>query len=94
MSKDSRPLFPLGQTMATPGAIAFLSSRSLTPIGFIDRHVRGDWGDLDSEDKTSNDDALTNGSRIFSAYNVGNGRVWVITEADRSSTTVLLPEEY
>jgi hypothetical protein len=94
MSQDNKPLFPLGQTLATPGAIAFLASHSLIPNGFISRHVRGDWGDLEEEDKIRNHDALADGSRIFSAYNVGDGKVWVITEADRSSTTVLLPEEY
>jgi hypothetical protein len=94
MSQDKKPLFPLGQTLATPGAIAFLASNSLTPNGFISRHVCGDWGDLEEEDKTRNNEALREGSRIFSAYNVGDGKVWVITEADRASTTVLMPEEY
>jgi hypothetical protein len=94
MSQDNKLLFPLGQTLATPGAIVFLASHSLTPSSFISLHVRGDWGDLEEEDKTRNQEALTEGSRIFSAYNVGDGKVWIITEADRSSTTVLLPEEY
>ena len=63
--------------------------------GLIRRHISGDWGDLDEEDKQENQSSLERGSRIFSAYNVSEDlRVWVITEADRSSTTCLLPEDY
>ena len=63
--------------------------------GMIDRHVSGDWGDLDEFDRQQNDEALKDGGRIFSAYHTSAGtKVWVITEADRSSTTALLPEDY
>jgi hypothetical protein len=63
---------------------------------FLDRHVQGDWGDLDDEDRKLNDEALVDGSRIFSAYILKDGhtKIWCITEADRSSTCLLLPEEY
>jgi len=66
------------------------------PLGHIlARHVAGDWGDLDARDKALNDAAVKRGGRIFSAYQLTDDiRVWVITEADRSSTTVLLPSEY
>jgi hypothetical protein len=64
-------------------------------VQFIRRHAAGDWGDVNAEDWTANDQALTSGERLFSAYELGEGRrVWIITEADRSSTTVLLPDEY
>jgi len=61
----------------------------------MSRHHRGDWGDLDEEDKAANDQALIDGGRLFSAYHSATGiKVWIITEADRSATTVLLPSEY
>ena len=61
----------------------------------IARHAAGDWGDLDSHDRGENDRALEHGGRLFSAYTTGNGlKIWVITEADRNSTTALLPEDY
>lgn len=91
------PKFTLGQVVATPGALAHLGSLGLTPLPFLSRHMSGDWGDLDDEDKASNNEALipqTQG-RILSSYNLSNhSKVWVITEYDRSVTTVLLPEEY
>ena len=64
-------------------------------LPFLHRHVAGDWGGVSVEDWKANDDALAAGERLFSAYVVGRDeRIWIITEADRSSTTVLLPEEY
>lgn len=60
----------------------------------LGRHVRGDWGDLSEEDKALNDEAVKNGGRIFSSYNFGNEKIWIITEADRSATTILFPDEY
>lgn len=90
-----KPLFPLGQLVATPGAIDWMNDNRVHPSDLIDRHIEGDWGDLDDEDKRMNDHAVQAGNlRILSAYKVGTGEVWVITEADRSSTTILLPEEY
>ena len=88
-------LFSLGQIVATPGALEALESAGHTASEFIARHALGDWGDLCSEDKAANDEALENGLRILSAYKLRDGtRIWIITEADRSVTTVLLPEEY
>ena len=66
-----------------------------TPDEFLDRHVKGDWGELDEEDRQANDDALIDGSRILSSYRLSNGtKIWIITEWDRSATTCLLPEDY
>ena len=85
--------FSLGRIVATPAALAQLTSEEIT-LALL-RHHSGDWGDLDSEDKTANDRALVNHTRILSAYRAANGtRFWIITEADRSATTLLLPEDY
>jgi hypothetical protein len=87
--------FALGQVVGTPGAIEALEASNQTASAFLDRHIQGDWGDLDEEDRKLNDEAIQEGSRIFSAYHTAKGvKVWVITEADRSSTCLLLPEEY
>jgi hypothetical protein len=85
--------FPLGQLTATPGALAAIDRE--TVLAALRRHASGDWGDLDKEDKTANDQALRSGGRILSRYLAKSGEpFWVITEADRSSTTILLPDEY
>lgn len=90
-----RPLLPLGQVVATPGALAAFETSGQTPKEFLARHVQGDWGDVDGEDQKANDDALVDGSRVLSSYRLRNGvKIWIITEADRSSTCCLLPEEY
>lgn len=89
------PLLPLGQVLATPGALALLHSQQLTPLRFVLRHMAGDWGDICEEDRQTNAEALVQGARVMSVYVLGKTqRLWVITEADRSSTTLLLPEEY
>ena len=93
--QQRRPLFPLGQVLITPGALDMLESLELAPLPFVLRHVAGDWGELCEEDKQANAAALTYGSRLLSAYDIpSNHRLWLITEADRRSTTLLLPEEY
>ncbi len=85
------PRFPLGKTVATPGALAL--GIDLNP--YMHRHHCGDWGDLCAEDKQANEDALIRGDRILSCYQVGGGRrIYIITESDRSSSCILLPEEY
>ena len=85
--------FPLGRTVITRGALDALDGEEI--YAGIARHARGDWGDLCSEDKVANDDAIRVGTRLLSAYHTHSGRkFWIITEADRSITTVLLPEEY
>jgi len=91
-------LFHLGQIVATPGALALLT-RELDAGGrpgshYLLRHGKGDWGDLGTEDKAANDAALKHGSRLLSAYETDTGKLWIITECDRSATTMLLPSEY
>ena len=88
-------LFPLGRILATPGALRVLEEAGQSPTEFLDRHVSGDWGELDEEDKRENEFSVRNGFRILSAYTTRAGeKIWVITEADRSATTFLLPEDY
>lgn len=89
------PKFPLGQIVATPGALEALEESGQTPDYFLKRHAQGDWGEVDGEDRQLNDQALVDGSRILSAFTtLKNKRLWVITEADRSSTCILLPSDY
>ncbi len=90
-----KPRFPLGQLVATPGALRALEEAGQSPSFFLDKHVAGDWGEVDDEDKRLNDEALVNGDRLLSAYRTLRGvKIWIITEADRSSTCCLLPQEY
>ena len=85
--------FPLGQMVMTPGIRERVSSAEL--LAALVRHVRGDWGDLTDEDRAVNESALRYGGRLMSAYLMADGRrFWIITEADRSRTTALLPDEY
>jgi hypothetical protein len=89
------PKFALGSLVATPAALQAIADSGQTPLDFLSRHVRGDYGDVDPEDWKANTDALKNGQRILSAYTtLKNERIWIITEADRSSTCILLPSEY
>jgi hypothetical protein len=100
MNTTHKPLFSLGQIVATPGALEALASSGQAPAAFLRRHVVGDWGDLCPDDAKLNDEALVDGSRILSAYHTSKGvKLWIITEAtddngNRSATTILLPEEY
>lgn len=89
-------LFPLGRTVATPRALLALERTRQEAREFLARHHRGDWGEaLGAEDWQANDNALVFGERLLSAYYLRNGqKVWIITERDRSVTTVLLPSEY
>jgi hypothetical protein len=87
--------FELGQLVATPGALSALEEAGQDAIKFVSRHASGDWGDLSEEDRNENEFSLLHGFRLLSSYRLRNGvKVWVITEADRSSTTLLLPDEY
>lgn len=88
------PLFTLGKTLATPAARDELSELNYSPLDLLRRHMSGDWTEMAEEDQKSNREAITEGSRIFSAYTIQGTKFWVITEADRSSTTILLPSEY
>ena len=91
----SKALFSLGQVVATPGALVALQDAGQHPFVFLSRHVTGDWGNLVAEDKEENQRALEHGNRIFSSYlTAKNTKIWVITEWDRSVTTLLLPSEY
>ena len=88
-------LFSPGQIVATPGALALLERLQMSPTEFLLRHLRGDWGDLCQEDRQANDAALRDGDRLFSSYQVTPTlKLWIITEGDRSVTTLLLPDEY
>lgn len=95
-----RTRFDLGQIVATPGALEVIAQEGHLPAEFLDRHVRGDWGSLSAADRQLNEEALTDGSRILSAYRTRNGKkIWIITEAvddrgQRAATTILLPDEY
>jgi hypothetical protein len=90
-----KSLFSLGQVVATPGALRALEEAGQNPAEFLLRHVTGDWGDLDEHDRKENELALQKGLRLFSAYQITEDvRIWVITERDRSATTILLPDEY
>ena len=97
-----RPLFPMGRLLATPGALHTLAQYRVSALALLSRHVRGDWGSLCAEDRKSNAIALEWGLRVMSVYKLSreeggepvHATVWVITEADRASTTLLLPEEY
>lgn len=91
----NQPLFLLGQVVATPGAVEALEQARQNAIEFLERHQGGDWGIVPEEDKVANSLAVKGNSRILSAYRLTtNVKIWVITEADRSVTTLLLPEEY
>jgi len=96
----ARPLFSLGQVVATPGALYALAGHQLDPMDLLRRHVRGDWGEIHPDDTGLNERALADGSRIFSVYKLTRDvTVWVITEAvgdagQRASTCLLLPSEY
>lgn len=100
MVTQSKPLFSLGQVVATPGALDALDKAGQAPSEFLDRHVHGDFGDLEEEDIEANQESLKDGSRILSSYRTTlNEKVWIITEASdedghRAATTLLLPEEY
>ncbi|MGJ0514247.1 MAG: hypothetical protein ACR65O_00680 [Methylomicrobium sp.] len=94
-TNQQNPQFELGQVVATPGALAKLNEAGIAAAELLYRHHRGDWGDLEPEDIAENNAALKRGSRLFSSYQITNTiKIWIITEADRSVTTLLLPSEY
>ena len=94
-SLSTIPRFPAGQIVATPGALALLEQAKKSPLEFLSRHLRGDWGDLCQDDKTENELSFKHGFQLMSSYQVTDtDKLWIITEADRSVTTLLLPTEY
>jgi hypothetical protein len=94
MATVTTALFPIGKVYITPGALAACASFPMPPDVLIVRHVGGDWQEMSKDDQVANKNAITDGSRILSAYQVGDDRFYVITEADRASTTILLAAEY
>ncbi len=91
----NREKFTLGRLVATPAALEVLAESGQAPDFFLDRHIQGDWGEVDVHDWNANDEALVHGDRVISSYRTLKGvKVWIITEADRSSTCILLPDEY
>lgn len=94
-ASESPPLFELGNIVATPAAYRALQLAQTDPLHLLRRHVTGDWQSLDPADQQANRDAIGRELRILSSYQLADGvKVWVITEADRSSTCILLPDEY
>ena len=90
-----RPAFELGEIVATPGALAALKKAGQQPNEFLTRHANREWSDLDEDGRRENDYSLEQGFRLLSAYRTNAGdRLWIITEGDRTVTTLLLPEEY
>ncbi|MCC6489693.1 MAG: hypothetical protein IT364_19520 [Candidatus Hydrogenedentes bacterium] len=100
MSTQQQAQFPLGQIVATPGALEALQRNHTTGLDFLQRHALGDWGTLSDEDRQANDEAVQSGARILSSYLLTDEtKLWIITEAaddqgTRLVTTLLLPEEY
>jgi hypothetical protein len=89
-----RAKFAVGQIVATPGALETMKAHNIDGLELLRRHVTGDWGDLDDVDKQENELSIKNGFRILSAYGKGERKLWIITESDRSVTTILRPDEY
>lgn len=95
MTQSNRPKFALGQVLSTPGALLALERAGDSLQTFLQRHHSGDWGETCEEDAQMNEDALCHGGRLFSVYHLRSGaKLWIITEADHTSTTALLPSEY
>lgn len=91
---SKKPLFSLGRVVITPGASEVFKRVEGSLLTLLVRHRTGDWGDVDDDDRKTNDLSLFHDMRLFSVYRLQEGTVWIITEADRSATTILLPEEY
>jgi hypothetical protein len=96
MSYASGPRFPLGRPVVTPAAQTALEAAGVEGVLLLARHIHGDWGDLSVEDLAANELALLTGKRLLSSYDLPDRRskIWIITEANRSVTTILLAEEY
>jgi hypothetical protein len=91
---SAKALFPLGHVVATPAALAALETAGERPAGYLNRHLTGDWGDVDQAAWKANDRAVRVRDRLLSAYTLGSGeKLWIITEGNRSATTLLLPAD-
>lgn len=89
------PRLPLGHLLATPAACVALQAAGVSVFKLLNRHACGDWGDLSDEDRQQNNLAAVTGQRVLSSYPLPTGqKIWIITEWDRSATTVLLPDDY
>jgi hypothetical protein len=88
------PLFELGKVVATSGALRLLVETGTNPLDLLQRHVTGDWGNLNAEDHAENQFSIEHKFRIMSVYCLGAETLWIVTEADRSLSTLLLPSEY
>jgi len=93
-NSETQVRFSLGRTVATPGALEILAATGTPPLTLFARHQSGDWGDVPPEDAKENELSVEQGFRILSSFRIGQERLWVITEADRSVTTILRPDEY
>ena len=93
MKGEVTMLFQPGHIVATPGALQ-MGEAGIDLSTYLKRHLNGDWGDLDDHDKGENEQSLDCGYRLLSAYSTPQGKLWILTEADRSVTTFLLPSEY
>lgn len=93
---DAKPeLFPLGRVVATPGALVALSAAAVHAASLLAYHTIGDWGDISKNDRQENEKSLNEGHTLISSYRLsGDAKLWIVTEADRSATTLLLPSEY
>jgi hypothetical protein len=89
-----QPLFPLGRVVATRGVFDHLTTSGIDPVPYLLRHQCGDWGEVPPEDVRENEFSVVNGLRVLSSYEIAGKRVWIITEWDRSVTTLLFPDEY
>lgn len=95
LGNGHQPLFRLGTVLITPGAILALVEANQSARALLERHAYGDWGELNAADWLANERALQEGTRLFSAYTLNTGqRLWIISEWDRSRTTLLTPTEY
>lgn len=92
--KRNTEQLPLGQIAATPAVLAHLKDHGINARDYLKRHAYGDWGDVPPEDAIENQVAIRHGFRVLSSYEIAGERVWIITEADRSVTTLLFPSEY
>jgi hypothetical protein len=93
-SRTFGPLFPMGQIVATSAVADHFAVHGISPLDYLSRHAHGDWGDVPPEDAAANVASIERGTRILSSYKVASETVWIITEADRASTTLLFPSEY
>lgn len=95
MIMKAKPRFSPGRLLSTPGALDAMMDAQQSPMEFVNRHIHGDWGDICEDDQQVNEESLEHGLRLLSSYRTKTGvKLWVIIEADRSVTTILLPDEY